>query len=280
MLECVINVSEGRDVRLIEHFGSRAGSSLLDIHSDIHHNRSVFTLGGATVLSDALALTRSAVDKLDLGVHRGAHPRVGVVDVVPFVPLGDDGFAHPLNLEEAILARDQFARTVGKELALPCFLYGPERTLPAIRRSAFVDLVPDFGPMVPHPSAGACCVGARGALIAYNVNISGVDIATTKHIATLVRSPRLRTLGFALGETLQVSCNLVDPAALGIEQAYDLIAVQVLRLGGAIQHGELVGLVPEQALNAVPRDRWEALGLSREATIEFRLDRQRPAIAG
>jgi len=271
MLECVINVSEGRDVALIEHLGRSASSSLLDIHSDIYHNRSVFTLAGSTVLSDAISLTRLAIDQLDLGLHQGVHPRVGIVDVVPFIPLGDDGLVHPVQLGEALRARDQFARIVGEELALPCFLYGPERSLPDIRTSAFSQFDPDFGPKTPHPRAGACCVGARGALIAYNVNIDGVDSKMTKLIAKNVRRRELRTLGLELGETLQVSCNLVDPIALGIEKTYDLIAEQVRELGGKIRGCELVGLLPARVLNEVARDRWEMLGLSEEATIESRL---------
>lgn len=271
MLECVINVSEGRDSALIEQLRTGAGSSLLDIHSDIHHNRSVFTLAGSSVLSDAVALTRLAVESLDLGLHQGVHPRVGIVDVVPFAPLGDDGLVHPLKLHEALRARDRFAQIVSEELALPCFVYGPERSLPDIRKSAFLQLDPDFGPTTPHPQAGACCVGARGALIAYNVNVSGLDIKTTKLIAKNARRKELRALGLELGEILQVSCNLVDPIALGIEKAYDLIAEQVHGLGGQIQGCELVGLVPLRVLNEVARDRWEMLGLSCEDTIESRL---------
>jgi len=275
MLECVINVSEGRDSAIIERLGRSAGSSLLDIHSDAHHNRSVFTLAGNTVLVDALALTTLAVEQLDLGLHQGVHPRIGVVDVVPFVPLGDAGLVHPMQLDEALRVRDEFARNVSEQLALPCFLYGPERSLPDIRRNAFRQLAPDFGPMIPHPRAGACCVGARGVLIAYNVNVSGVDINTTKLIAKNVRRQELRALGLDLAGSFQISCNLIDPATLGIEQAYDLIDEQVHQFGGEIRGCELVGLMPARVLNQVARQRWEPLGLHKEATLEFRLGESR-----
>ncbi|HUY07664.1 MAG TPA: hypothetical protein VMU99_10430 [Acidimicrobiales bacterium] len=271
MLECVINISEGRDAALIHRLGMSAGSSLLDIHSDIHHNRSVFTLAGGDIVANAVTLTRLAVGQLDLSLHLGVHPRIGIVDVVPFVPLGKDGLDHPVQLDEALTARNQFARTVSEELALPCFLYGPERSLPDLRKSAFLQLEPDFGPKTPHPRAGACCVGARGALIAFNVNICGVDTNATRRIARNIRRKELRALGLELGDTLQVSCNLIDPTALGIEKAYELIAREVKSLGGRVQGCELVGLLPERILSTIARERWEALGLSRESTIEFRL---------
>ncbi len=278
MLECVINVSEGRDSALVAQLADRARASLLDIHSDTHHNRSVFTLAGTTVLADAVALTRLAVERLDLGSHRGVHPRIGIVDVVPFVPLGDDGVVHPIQLGEALRARDEFARIVSEDLEIPCFLYGPERSLPDIRREAFRQLLPDFGPMVPHPRAGACCVGARGALIAYNVNIGGVDTMTTKLIAKNVRRTELRSLGLEFDGSHQISCNLIDPITLGIERTYDLIEEQVRDHGGVIGSCELVGLVPARVLNQVPQSRWGALGLNNEATIEFRLEERRRGV--
>nr|MDQ6910832.1 glutamate formiminotransferase [Actinomycetota bacterium] len=132
MLECVINVSEGRDHAVIDALGAVAGPFLLDVHTDEHHNRAVLTLAGGKGLEDAVrhvaALTLTLVD---LRRHGGAHPRLGAVDVVPFVPLGDTPMA------DAVAARDRFAAWAGADLGVPCFFYGPERTLPDVRKQAF-----------------------------------------------------------------------------------------------------------------------------------------------
>jgi glutamate formiminotransferase len=271
VLECVVNISEGRDRQLFTRLARSCGASLLDVHSDGHHNRSVFTLAGPQVVENTIELTREAIELIDLNDHLGAHPRIGVVDVVPFVPIGPVGYRHPIDLREALEARDQFAHAVSESLALPCFLYGPERSLPEIRRTAFRTLPPDLGPSEPHPSAGACCVGARGVLVAYNVNIAGVDLATTRTIASEVRSTELRTLGFDLGGTMQVSCNLIDPGLFGVEAAYDCIAAAVEKHHGEIHNAELVGLLPAALLEEVDRSRWKELGLNEGSTIESRL---------
>lgn len=271
MLECVINVSEGRDDALLRSLSSSVATSLIDLHADKYHNRSVFTLAGMRVIEDAIALTYSAVTSLNLEQHSGAHPRIGVVDVVPFVPLGASGLEYPLQLEEALSARNQFASIVSANLDLPCFLYGPERSLPDIRRSAFGLLQPDFGPHQPNLHAGACCVGARGALIAYNVNITGVSHDETKSIAGRIRMPGLRSLGFDLNGNMQISCNITDPLRLGIDVVYDIISNEVARSGGKIRDAELVGLVPKIVYDNIDPSRRELLGLSASSTIESRL---------
>lgn len=271
MLECVINISEGRDHHVLDQLSTRVNRSLLDVHRDAHHNRSVFTLAGSDVQDDAIELTRLAVALLDVNLHQGAHPRLGVVDVVPFVPLGDAGLLHPLQLDEAVRARDHFAEVVSRELGVPCFLYGPHRSLPEIRKHAFVSISPDFGPKTPHKHAGACCVGARGVLIAYNVNVSGIDLSTTRFAAKTVRRRELRTLGLDLAGTMQVSCNLIDPLTYGIEAAYDAIANEIQSLGGSVVGTELVGLIPKRVLDAVHPSRWERLGIDESKTIEARM---------
>ena len=163
VLECVINVSEGRDEAIIDGLRTVAGRSLLDLHRDARHNRAVLTLAGSDVESAARSVTSLGVTTIDLRTHAGAHPRLGAVDVVPFVPLFDT------NMKEAVAARDRFASWAANELGVPCFLYGPERSLPDVRRSAFRSLAPDVGPAEPHPAAGAICAGARPVLIAYNL---------------------------------------------------------------------------------------------------------------
>jgi len=262
LLECVINISEGRDDSQLTSLRGAAGRSLLDLHHDPHHHRSVFTLAGAHAADDARALTTEAVARLDLRRHNGVHPRFGVVDVVPFVPLEGSTMA------DAVAARDAFARWAGTELDLPCFVYGPERSLPAVRRDAFVTMAPDTGPASPHPTAGACAVGARPVMVAYNLWLEARDLALARTIATGLRGPAVRALAFATGDRVQVSCNLLDPQAVGPAEVYDRVAAQA-----AVGEAELVGLVPASVLSTIPRPRWPGLDLAEDRTIEARLRR-------
>lgn len=275
MIGAAINVSEGRDPSRLDALRRAAGASLLDVHADAEYNRAVLTLAGPTVLDDAVALAGTACEILDIRRHDGAHPRLGVVDVVPFTPVGAAGFAPPLDLSEALAARDEFARTVATRLAVPCFLYGPERTLPEIRHTAFRSLDPDVGPVTPHETAGACCVGARGALIAYNLHVTGLDRDAARAVAREVRAPELRTLSFAMPSGTQISCNLVDPARLGIADVYAAVAAACRRRGGAVDRAELVGLAPAAALDGIDTAEYARLGLSERSTIERRLSTRR-----
>ena len=247
-----MNVSEGRDRRVVDAIAAAAGACLLDVHTDPHHNRAVLTLAGPDVEDGARAVAAETVRRVDLRLHAGVHPRLGAVDVVPFAPLAG------ATLEDAIAARDRFAAWAGHDLGLPCFLYGPERTLPDVRRQAFAGLVPDAGPAVPHPSAGAVCVGARPVLVAYNVWLApGADVAAARRVARAVRGPAVRALGLDVGGRAQVSMNLLDPFAIGPAQAYDAVAALA-----AVAGAELVGLLPRPVLEAVPAARWAELDLS------------------
>jgi glutamate formiminotransferase len=273
--ECVINISEGRNEPLLAEWAAALGPLLLDLHRDPDHHRSVFTLaGGVDDLSDAVRMLATAcVTDLDLGAHRGAHPRLGVLDVVPFVPF-DPGKEPPHDLRHAALLRDGFARWLGATLGVPTFLYGPlrkgvSRTLPQLREGAFEEFAPDFGPPHPHPTAGATAAGARTALVAYNVWVSSVTVA--RRVAPLVRGPAVRALGLAIGDRAQVSCNLIDAALVGPAQLYELVASLVEEAGGSVHGAELVGLIPETVLKAIPPSRWAALGLSANLTVEARL---------
>jgi glutamate formiminotransferase / 5-formyltetrahydrofolate cyclo-ligase len=257
-----VNVSEGRRGDVVEAIAAAAGASVLDVHTDPHHNRAVLTLAGTGGLEEAVrAVATEAVHRIDLRAHVGVHPRVGALDVVPFVPLTNATIAH------AVAARDRFATWVAARLDVPCFVYGPERSLPEVRRRAFVDLAPDTGPSVPHPTAGATCAGARGVLVAYNVWLApevGLDVA--RSVAAAVRGPAVRALGLDAGGRAQVSTNLVDPLVVGPGRVYDAVAA-LAPVAGA----ELVGLVPEAVLDAVPAHRWAELDLSPSRTIEGRL---------
>lgn len=258
MLECVINISEGRDRATIERIAAAAGDSLLDVHTDSHHHRSVLTLVGEDA---ARAVATETVSLLDLRSHTGVHPRIGVLDVVPFVPLGDS------TLDDAVAARDRFCVWAGADLDLPCFTYGPERTLPEVRRQAFGDLAPHCGPARPHPTAGAAAVGARPVLVAYNVWLAEPDLDLARRVARSIRRPGLRTLGLQVGDRVQVSMNLVDPDSLGPDTAADAVASHA-EVAGC----ELVGLIPRSVQRRIPEHRWPELDLSETTTIESRLE--------
>lgn len=262
MLECVVNISEGRDIALLAGMAEALRPALLDVHTDPDHNRSVFTLVGEDAPRE---LARMSVQRLRIDTHEGVHPRLGVVDVVPFVPLAGSTF------RDAEIARDAFAHWAADELGVPCFTYGRERTLPDVRRTAWKGLSPDHGPAVPHATAGAMCVGARDVLVAYNVWLD-TDIATAREIASQVRTAEIRTLGLQVGDAVQVSMNLVSPGVAGPAIAFDAVSAAASARDIRVLHAELVGLVPQRVLSDVPRGRWEELDLSGERTIEARLE--------
>ncbi|HET9061337.1 MAG TPA: hypothetical protein VFN61_15565 [Acidimicrobiales bacterium] len=278
-LECVVNVSEGRDGTVLATLASECAGALLDVHRDADHNRSVFTLAGPPqdVFQAACSLATAAVARVDLRRHEGAHPRLGAVDVVPFVqlqglPLGDDeGLVGPAALD----ARGSFGEWAAAALGLPVFFYGPDRALPEVRRRAWRDLEPDIGPGTPHPTAGAVCVGARPLLVAYNVWLEGSDLAAAKAVAAKMRTSQVRALGMAVGGAVQVSFNLVAPWHSGPAEVWDAVAASV-----PAHHGELVGLLPSEVLHRIPEERWERLGLSEATTIESALGRRGVLLGG
>ena len=277
MLECVINVSEGRRLDVVELIARNGGRELLDLHTDADHHRSVITVVGE---SAARAVTTAAVLALDLRDHTGVHPRLGVVDVVPFVPFDSAPLdsaplasaplaSAPLAsaaLAPAREARDRFGEWLAAELGVPSFRYGPERSLPEVRRRAFVDLAPDFGPAQPHPTAGATALGARPVLVAYNVWLTNDDLEEARRVATAVRGPHVRALGLPVAGRVQVSMNLIDPDVVGPDAAYDAVAARA-----PVERAELVGLIPATVLDRIPPDRWAQLDLSMDRTIESRL---------
>lgn len=258
MLECVINISEGRRLDVVAAIGAVAGDHLLDVHSDAHHHRSVLTLAGPALEAATFEVVAEAVASIDLRDHDGVHPRLGAADVIPFVPL-DAGST----MADAVAARDRLAARVRAELGVPCLAYGPERTLPEVRRHGRDEVT-------PHPTAGICCVGARPVLVAYNVWLSPpATVDDARRIASEIRSSTLRTLGLRVGGEVQVSCNLVDPAVTGPGAAFDAVAARVP--AGVAVRAELVGLVPAAVLEATPSSRWAELDLSPSRTIEARL---------
>lgn len=260
MLECIVNISEGRDSVKLSELADLVGIDLLDLHSDTDHHRSVFTLFGTNSVRD---LVRQAIATLDIRRHSGVHPRLGVVDVVPFIALD------PSTFDDALRARNEFAEYAGHELGVPCFFFGPERTLPYVRAHAFKDLDPDVGPSTPHPKAGAMCIGARPALIAYNLWLSTTSLKTTRQISASIRNESVRALGLQVGNYTQISTNLIAPHLVGPAEVYDRVAKLA-----KIERAELVGLLPARILAAIPRSRWTELDVGTERTIESRIARR------
>lgn len=267
---CAANVSEGRNAGVLDALRRAAGDGLLDVHVDLDHHRSVVTLAGTSVaLLDALqALADVAVGAIDLRGHKGVHPRLGALDVVPFAPI----VAGPL--DAAVAAREATMAALSG-VGIPTFRYGPlpdgtTRSLPEVRRRAFVDLAPDAGPARPHPTAGATAVGARRPLVAWNLWLHGAEPDSTSRIAVAVRDDRVRALGFEVTGATQVSCNLLDPSVVTPLDVYRRVEAE-LPDGARVVRCELVGLVPEVVLGAVPEGWWARLDLSADRTVEARV---------
>ncbi len=269
MFECVINVSEGRDVDVLDALAQASGASLRDRHADAFHHRSVFTLinDRATLVPDVRRLIATGLARVDLREHRGVHPRLGAVDVVPFVALSPEPFA------DACTLRDETAHWIATELATPVVRYGPladgtTRTLPDVRRAAKRGDAPDEGPP-PRPERGLVAVGCRPILVAWNLWLRGVSLEQAQALARLVRGPFVRSLAFDLGSYVQVSCNLLAPLSVGPSEVYDLVSERLA--DGATMHAELVGLIPAALLEREAPSRWAQLAIGPHVTIEGRL---------
>ena len=279
VLECVVNLAEGRSAAVLDALAAASGDALLDRHADVDHDRSVFTLAGPgprDALAAATALARVAAARVDLaGRLPGVHPRLGVIDVVPFVALGEPAVV-------AVDAARAFAAWIGAELAVPAFLYDDAdpagRTLPELRRTAFAGRAPDAGPDHPHPRLGATAVGARAPLVAVNCWLDRDDLALARSVAGAVRGrdgglPGVRALGLRLASrgVTQVSMNVTDLAATGVEAACGAVRTRVEAAGATVGQVEWVGLAPEpEWARCSPAFRaWS--GLDRSRTIEGRL---------
>jgi glutamate formiminotransferase len=270
IIECIPNVSEGRrpDVvaRIAEAVRAVPGVRLLDHSSDISHNRSVFTLvGDAPSLKVAtLALFADAISAIDLRTHQGEHPRLGAVDVVPFVPI--DG----VTMAECVALAKEVGAAVASQFDVPVYLYEEAAANPArrnledIRRGGFEGLaakmthaewIPDFGPPHPHPSAGASVIGARMPLIAYNINLNTDRLDVAKKIAAAARHSsgglrHVKAMGVRLENRnlTQVSMNLTDFQQTPMFRVFELVKREAERYGVSVLESEIVGLVPSAAL--------------------------------
>jgi glutamate formiminotransferase len=287
-LESVPNFSEGRDAATIEALEHALAdrATVLDVHSDADHNRSVFSLvGDEEALLDALvAGIACARDRIDLGRHEGAHPRIGAADVVPIVSI------RPEDRERARSAAARLARRVGQELALPVFLYGDlaEGRGPAFfrsggptelqRRMDAGELRPDFGPSRLDPRAGGVIVGARRPLIAFNVNLAGGDLEVARAIAAAVRErdggfPGVRALGLDLPRAghVQVSMNVEDYEAAALHEIVARIEAEAAARGVEVKEAELVGLMPAGAAVAAAGSLLRIDGFDPSRVLELRL---------
>jgi len=268
VFECVVNVSEGRDLAVLDALANASGASLRDRHRDAFHHRAVFTLINerATLRTDARRLIEAGLELIDLREHDGVHPRFGAVDVVPFVALGGEDPA------EACALRDETAHWIATTLATPVYRYGPlghgvTRTLPEVRRALRDGIAPDEGPAA-NATRGAVAVGCRPILVAWNLWLRGVSLNEARELARLVRGPSVRALAFDLGDRVQVSCNLIDPTRVGPSVVYDAVEAAVAE--GAIERAELVGLIPAALLGREDPARWRQLGIGPDVTIESR----------
>jgi glutamate formiminotransferase len=267
LFECVPNVSEGRDAAALDAMAAAiegAGATLAHRTSDTVHHRSVFTFFGERerVLAAALALAAVAVERIDLRTHRGAHPRIGALDVLPFVPLGR------ATMHDAVGLAHEAALLLWERFGVPSVFYGAaatvaeRRLLADVRAGEFEGLIerghrggqPDTGTIAAHPSAGATAVGARGVLVAFNVVLTGATLGDAREIARTLRERggglrTLRLLGIPLGDgRVQVSCNVTDVAATPLHRVAGLIRTMAARRGATVESCELIGLVPRRAL--------------------------------
>ncbi len=292
LLECVPNISEGRDQKKIasmaEEVKRHKGVKLLDFSSDRDHHRSVFTfIGGPEAIKDAaFSLAMKAIDLIDMGEHKGGHPRLGAVDVVPFVPI------QGVEMEEAVQIAHEFGMGLGKR-GIPIFFYEeaatrPERRdLPSIRKGEYEGLQeklqdpkwkPDEGPDQFNPKSGATVVGARFPLIAYNVNLKTKDLSLAKEIAKKVRFkdggfPHVRAIGVDLKEKgmVQVSMNLTNYRVTNIPKVYEFIKEEALKKGIEIEGSEIVGLIPIGVLEDIAKNYLQYPQFSIRQVIEQRI---------
>ena len=294
IVECVPNFSEGRRKEVVDAIAqaiaSVPGVRVLDRQMDADHNRSVITFVGdrTAVAQAAFRGAQKAVELIDMSMHHGEHPRVGALDVLPFVPIAG------VTMDDCVALARSVGKRIADELQVPVYLYQAaatrldRRALPDVRRGEYEglkteietnpDRTPDFGPRRLHPTAGACIVGARPVLIAWNVNLRTPDIRVAKRIAKAIREsdgglPAVRAKGFELADRglVQVSMNMVDYRKTSLVQAYEAIRSLAAKEGVEIAESEIVGLVPLDALIDGATQYFKLARFHREQILETRL---------
>ena len=273
LFECVPNISEGRDLAVVDACVvavESAGARVLHRTSDPVHNRSVLTIAGEyeAVRDAALALAEVTIERIDLRSHSGVHPRIGALDVLPFIPLREAA------MEQAVALARETAALIWERLRVPSFLYGEaaatplRRNLANVRQGQFEGLDtrfelpawrPDFGDVAKHPSAGAIAVGARDILIAFNVELATEDLGIAKAIARQLRERdgglrTLKALGLRLAPDLvQISLNVTDYRATPLYRVVELIRELAAQAGVTVVRSELIGCLPYDAVEASAR---------------------------
>ena len=293
VIECVPNISEGRRPEVVgavaEALRAIAGVRLLDVQSDPAHNRSVLTLAGdpSSLKTAVLALFDKALAAIDLKGHQGEHPRLGAVDVVPFIPIEGASMA-----DCVALAREVAAEVAARH-QLPIYLYEEAATTPArrnledIRRGEFeglaakmqqADWKPDFGPAQPHPTGGASVIGARMPLIAYNINLATDRLDVAKKIAAGIRMSSggfryVKAMGIALDDRgiVQVSMNLTNFEKTPIFRVFETVKREAARYGVSVLESEIVGLVPSAALMQAAEFYLQLAGFTPSQVLENKL---------
>jgi len=294
IVECVPNFSEGRRKEVVDaiaqSIASVPGVRVLDQEMDADHNRSVITFVGdrTSAAEAAFRGAKKAVELIDMNRHRGEHPRVGALDVLPFVPIAGVTIDNCVTLARAV------GKRIADELQVPVYLYEAaatrpdRRALPDVRRGEYEGLKteietnpnrkPDFGPPRLHPTAGACIVGARPVLIAWNVNLRTTDVGVAKRIAKAIREsdgglPAVRAKGFDLADRglVQVSMNMVDYRKTSLVQAFEAIRALAAKEGVEIAESEIIGLVPMDALAEAATQYLKLARFHREQIMETRL---------
>ncbi len=291
LVECIPNFSEGKDQSVLDAIVNSiidSGCNVLDASLDPSHNRSVVTFIGSPkdVAQAAFNASQKAVELIDMEKHSGEHPRIGAVDVIPFVPI------QGVTMADCIQIAEQVGKRIGEELNIPVYLYAkaarrPERVrLPTVRKGEYEGLKkaiksdparePDFGPGELHPSAGAVAVGARPALIAYNVNLDTKDVKIARSIARRIREssggfPHVQAKGITMGDTglAQVTMNLLDYRTTSIEDVFSKIQEEAERKGVGIADSEIIGLIPLDALLDVAFARLKLEGFSRNRILDL-----------
>jgi glutamate formiminotransferase len=285
VIECVPNFSEANDEGKVRAIVAAIESVpcvlLLGHESDADHNRTVVTFAGdpEAVIEGAIRAAGKAAELIDLGEHRGAHPRVGAADVIPFVPL--EGAA----IEECVRAAHRAGEEIWRRYGVPVYFYeaaarSPERRrLEKVRREGFDGRPPDIGNVTAHPRAGAVMVGARGFLIAFNVNLNTADVAVARAIARKIRESsggfrHVKAMGLYLGSQgcAQISMNLTNFAETPLDRLYTAIREEASRLGTGVRSGELVGFVPRRAFEQAPEFFRSAANFDESRILESRIE--------
>jgi glutamate formiminotransferase len=265
VIECVPNFSEGRDegkIRaIVDAIGGVSGVLTLGWESDSDHNRSVVTFAGPAeaVMEAAIRGAGKAAELIDLGLHEGVHPRVGAADVIPFVPLAGG------TMEESVDAAHRAGAEIWRRFKVPVYFYEAaaltpdRRRLEKVRRPGFDQRPPDVGDVAAHPTAGAAVVGARGFLIAFNVNLSTGDVEVARRIASKIRESSggfrfVKAMGLSLASTgrTQVSMNLTNFAETPLDRVYTAICEEAERWGATVQSSQLIGFIPRRAYEMAP----------------------------